>query len=145
MVGELGELRLQVVGAELRQGGAHLVVEPPPPDRQLVVERLADQGVLEPEAARPAAGLGHQPGVHRLLQGVQDLVGRQARRAGDHVEVELAALDAGHRQAGGDRLREPVQAPADHVPDPLGTPPASSPDASRRCSAASSRTSSLTK
>jgi hypothetical protein len=120
MMGELGELRLQVVGAELGQGRPHLVVEPPSlPARQLVVQRLADQGVREPEAARPGAGLGHQAGVHRLLQRVQDLVGRQAGGAGDHVEVELPALDAGHREAGVDGVREPVQPPADHVPDPF--------------------------
>ncbi|HEX8927883.1 MAG TPA: hypothetical protein VGA45_03125, partial [Actinomycetota bacterium] len=95
-------------------------MEPAPlPARQLVVQRLADQGVREAEAARPGAGLGHQAGVHRLLQRVHHLVGRQAGGAGDHVQVELPALDAGHRQALGDRVREPVQPPADHVPDPL--------------------------
>jgi hypothetical protein len=66
VMGQLGQVAFEVVTAELDQGRAHPVVQLPPfPGRQLPVQRLADQGVREPEPARPA---GHQPGVHGLLQ-----------------------------------------------------------------------------
>ena len=104
-MGQLGQVAFEVVTAELDQGRAHPVVQLPPfPGRQLPVQRLADQGVREPEPARPA---GHQPGVHGLLQGVEDLVGWQAGDAGDHVEVEVAALDRRRGQAGVGGVREP--------------------------------------
>lgn len=81
----------------------------------------------EPEPARPPVHLDHELRVQRLLEGVEDVVWRQAGHAGDHLQVEIAALDGcrGHARAGG--FREPDEAPADHVPDPFGDAQAAQP------------------
>jgi hypothetical protein len=145
-MGQLGKVAVEIVAVELDQRRAHPVMEPPPfPGGELLVQGLVDKGVGEPVPARPPLHLGHQPCVHRLLEGVEDVAGRHAGGAGNHVQVEVASLDRGRDQARVAGLREPVEPPADHVPDPLGTPAARSPPASRRCSATSRRTSSLTR
>jgi hypothetical protein len=121
VVGQLGQVALEVVAAQLDQGRAHPVVQAPPlPGGELIVQGLVDKGVGEPEAARAALHLHHQLGVHRLLEVVEHVAGRRPGGPGDYVQVEVAALHRGRGQAGVGGVGEPVEPPADHVPDALG-------------------------
>jgi hypothetical protein len=123
VVGQLGQIALEVVAAQLDQGRAHPVVQAPPlPGGELLIQRLVDEGVGEPEPARPALHLHDQPRLHRLLEVVEHVAGRRPGGPGDHVQVEVAPLHRGRGQAGVGGVRQPVEPPADHVPDPLGNP-----------------------
>ena len=73
VVGQLGQIALEVVAAELDQGRSDPVVETPPlPSREFLVQGLVDEGVGEPESARPPLQLGDEPRVRGFLEGVED-------------------------------------------------------------------------
>jgi hypothetical protein len=121
VVGQLGQVALEVVAAELDQGRPDPVVEAPPlPGGELLVQGLVDERVGEPEPARSPLQLGHEPRVHGLLEGVEDDARRHAGDPGDHIQVEVASLDRCRGQARVGGLREPVEPPADHMAYPFG-------------------------
>ena len=117
VVGQLGQVALEVVAAQLDQGRAHPVVEAAPlPGGELLVQGLVDEGVGEPEAARATTS-------------------RSKSRPCTEAAARLALAASDSRLS-----RRPITCRI-----PSGTPASRSPPASRRCSAASRRTSSLTK
>ena len=95
-------------------------VDPGPPSRgHAFVQRLPDQRVGEGVPARLVGRLEQQPGGQRLLERVQEIVLLERDELLEQGDVEVAPDHRRHPQPL-DCLRvEAVQAPSDHLGDPL--------------------------
>ena len=69
-------------------------------DRQLVVERLADQRVGERISTGLTGNLGEDPRGHGLLERVEEGVGADIGHVLQNADVELAPGDGSGRQGG---------------------------------------------
>jgi hypothetical protein len=97
VMSEFGEPCFQVGLGVALDRLTHAVVQPHPFGHpQPGVDHLADQGVREPVAARTGSCFGHQVSIHRLVQGLQHLRGRQSSGLADHAQVEVPPLNGGH-------------------------------------------------
>jgi hypothetical protein len=89
-----------------------------PAGAQSLVERAADQRVREGELVGERAPLGDQPGVQRVVKGVEDRLGGERESALEEVDVELPTRDGRrtqHLQRAGLQLPEPRTDGAPHA------------------------------
>ncbi len=69
VVGELGEVRIEVAAMHLFEGGADSPVQLCPPARfELAIQRVADEDVLERERTRDAATRADRPPADRVVE-----------------------------------------------------------------------------
>ena len=123
MLGHLGGVLLGAALVDPLQCPAHLLMEPDSPRREhLLVERLPEEGVGEPEAHRGARRgplLYHRRSLG-LLQGREQLLLTFFRHTLQHVQSELPAYHRSDGQHPVALLAQPGEPFADDVPQPLG-------------------------
>ena len=120
VLGELAQGRAQPAdGVFLERLGHPRVHACAPRTRELVAQRVVDQGVHEGEAPGPAWGLGHERGRRGSLEHVEGRVLVDGGDAGEHVDVELAPDDGRGAQQTLGVGAEPGDAPADDLVDAL--------------------------
>ena len=143
VVRELADARVEVCASRGFDRFADTAMESPVPARpQIGGDGLGDQGVPEPEPI--VADVGHQARHERRIEHVEQVVGVEAGRLAEDVEIELAA---DHRRDTQHRL-EVVGKPADRrrTTSPTAVGISVVPRSSvRRCSLSNRRTSSVTK
>lgn len=88
--------------------------------RQTAVDRVAGERVAEREAVDATGDLDHEARRDRLLERLDDVVGRQVEERLDRREVELAADRGADRQCLDRRRGHVAQAAEDDVGDALG-------------------------
>jgi hypothetical protein len=117
---ELGEMRPEIARVDVLERFAGTLMELQPARRgQLVVERVPDQRVPEPQAPGRSRNVADDPFGHRLVQGVEQLAARTAAELLEHVQLELAAQHAGGDQQGATGAGQPLHALADHGADAI--------------------------
>ncbi len=91
--------------------------------RQLLVERLPDEGMREGESAMRPADLHDQPGGNRLVDSVLHHLGGVVADLLQQVEIKLPPDHRRQAEDTGNGLFQPLQTPSDHLPQSLGYAP----------------------
>ena len=105
------------VGASLDRGGDPPVDRRLAGGRELLVDRLAKERVGEAEPPDRLRGLDQDIGVDRLLDQVDQAIAWVLQDTLEHVKLELATRDRGHRERLAAVIAEAAQTAQQQVPD----------------------------
>ena len=123
MVSQLPDARTGVRPADLLESLGYPPVEPCPARcAEVLVERVVDERVGEPEVPDVVARLVDNGRRDRLVQHVEQLVFPGVHDPGEEVDVEVPPDHGGDAENSLRGFAQPGYAPADDLADALGQP-----------------------